>query len=338
MAEGEIESTVLVAGATGGVGSRVCAILLAKGVNVRCLARSEAKGRELVDELSGLVDKINQAGNKGCGSAEVMVGDVSDASTLTRNMFERVKAIVVCHAATVRPKPPEETDSEGSMTYRGMRYFEPELVSDPETVDFGGMKNILSAAQAWSDVGVNRCSDIELDACPVDDNAGPDAVCGLPNVVYVSSAYVTRPTRPELNMLQEPPVVRMNDMLGGILTWKKEAEDLIRESGLTYTVVRPCALTDGAGVIAVGAPERLEMGQGDEFRGKVSRSDVAALCVAALNCPEAAGKTFEVRRRKQDAAQPSEQSEMAQLSVLASEYFGWRSRFATLEADSEISA
>ena len=52
-------------------------------------------------------------------------------------------------------------------------------------------------------------ADIELYACPVDDEGGP-LLPELPNVIYVSSAYVTRPTRPDINLLQEPPVVRMN--------------------------------------------------------------------------------------------------------------------------------
>jgi len=265
----DFASTVLIAGATGGVGSRVAAILLAKGVNVRCLARNEEKGRQIVSELSSLLQTLEQKGKRRCGAAEVMVGDVSDAATLTKPIFEGVQAIIICTAATVRPKAAEEADSEESMSYRGVRYFEPELVSDPKKVDFGGVKNLLNGARAWSLVGEGRVADIELDACPVDDEGGP-LLPELPNVIYVSSAYVTRPTRPDINLLQEPPVVRMNDMLGGILTWKKEAEDLIRRSGFCYTIVRPCALTDGAGVIAASAPERLEMGQGDEFRGKVN--------------------------------------------------------------------
>ena len=41
--------------------------------------------------------------------------------------------------------------------------------------------------------------------------------------VVPSCAGVTRPNRPGINVDEEPPAVRMNDMLGGILTYKLEA-------------------------------------------------------------------------------------------------------------------
>lgn len=45
-----------------------------------------------------------------------------------------------------------------------------------------------------------------------------------PRVVLVSSAGVTRPNRPGIDVEKEPPAVRMNDMLGGILTYKLAGE------------------------------------------------------------------------------------------------------------------
>jgi hypothetical protein len=45
----------------------------------------------------------------------------------------------------------------------------------------------------------------------------------VPRFVLVSSAGVTRPNRPGINVEEEPPAVRMNDMLGGILTYKVRA-------------------------------------------------------------------------------------------------------------------
>jgi hypothetical protein len=38
--------------------------------------------------------------------------------------------------------------------------------------------------------------------------------------VHVSSAGVTRPGRPGLDLDKQPPAVRMNDELGGLLTFK----------------------------------------------------------------------------------------------------------------------
>ncbi|GJP59842.1 hypothetical protein CLOP_g15469, partial [Closterium sp. NIES-67] len=111
----------------------------------------------------------------------------------------------------------------------------------------------------------------------------------LPRIVHVGSAGVTRPKRPGLDLSRQPPAVRMNDELGGILTWKLRGEDLVRGSGLPFTVVRPCALTEEP----VGAP--LLFDQGDNITGKIGRAEVARICVAALSSPAAANKTFEVK-------------------------------------------
>ncbi|XZO02457.1 MAG: CIA30 family protein [Microcoleus sp.] len=111
----------------------------------------------------------------------------------------------------------------------------------------------------------------------------------LPRFVMVSSAGVTRPGRPGINLEEEPPAVRMNDMLGGILTWKLKGEDCVRSSGIPYTVIRPCALTEEPGGKA------LIFDQGDNIKGKVSREDIAQLCVEALDLPEACNVTFEVK-------------------------------------------
>ena len=111
----------------------------------------------------------------------------------------------------------------------------------------------------------------------------------LPQFVLISSAGVTRPNRPGINLAEEPPAVRMNDQLGGILTWKLRGEEVVKTSGLNYTIVRPCALTEKPG------DKILVAEQGDNMRGQISRDAVAQLCIEALNLPEAVNKTFEVK-------------------------------------------
>ncbi|KAG2657294.1 hypothetical protein PVAP13_1KG179100 [Panicum virgatum] len=110
-----------------------------------------------------------------------------------------------------------------------------------------------------------------------------------PRFVHVSSAGVTRPERPGLDLSKQPPAVRLNKELGSILTYKLKGEDLIRESGVPYTIVRPCALTEEP------AGADLIFDQGDNITGKISREEVARICVAALASPNAVGKTFEVK-------------------------------------------
>ncbi|MFK0733509.1 MAG: CIA30 family protein [Gloeotrichia echinulata GP01] len=111
----------------------------------------------------------------------------------------------------------------------------------------------------------------------------------LPQFVLVSSAGVTRPGRPGINLDEEPPAVRLNDQLGGILTWKLKGEDSVRASGIPYTIIRPCALTEEAG------GNLLICDQGDNIKGKISREDVAEICVQALKQPKATNLIFEVK-------------------------------------------
>ncbi|XP_074272376.1 protein HIGH CHLOROPHYLL FLUORESCENCE PHENOTYPE 173, chloroplastic isoform X2 [Silene latifolia] len=111
----------------------------------------------------------------------------------------------------------------------------------------------------------------------------------LPRFVHVGSAGVTRPDRPGLDLSKQPPAVRLNKELDFILTYKLKGEDLLRESGIPYTIVRPCALTEEP----AGADLIFE--QGDNITGKISREEVARICVAALESPHARDKTFEVK-------------------------------------------
>ena len=117
----------------------------------------------------------------------------------------------------------------------------------------------------------------------------------LPQFIMISSAGVTRPGRPGLNLEEEPPAVRMNDQLGGILTWKLRGEDAVRESTIPYTIIRPCALTEEPG------GQALVFEQGDNIRGKVSREDIAELCIKVLEQPKACNVTFEVKEEANGA-------------------------------------
>ena len=132
----------------------------------------------------------------------------------------------------------------------------------------------------------------------------------LPQFVLVSSAGVTRPGRPGINLEEEPPAVKLNDQLGGILTWKLRGEDNLRESGIPYTIIRPCALTEEAG------GKELIFEQGDNIRGKISREDIAKLCVQSLQQPSACNLTFEVKQSENNAS-----------------YIDWQQLFSQLKAD-----
>jgi hypothetical protein len=81
-----------------------------------------------------------------------------------------------------------------------------------------------------------------------------------PRIVHLSSAGVTRPDRPGIDVEQEPPAVKLNAALGGILSWKLAGEDAVRNSGTPAVVVRPTALTEEPR----GMP--VEIDQGDTIK------------------------------------------------------------------------
>ncbi|GMH41686.1 hypothetical protein BSKO_09596 [Bryopsis sp. KO-2023] len=110
-----------------------------------------------------------------------------------------------------------------------------------------------------------------------------------PRVVLVSSSGVTRCDRPGIDISKQPPAVRMNDELGGILTYKLKGEDVVRHCGVPFAIVRPCALTEEP----KGAP--LEFDQGDEITGKISREEIAEFCVELLSQSAPTDTTFEVK-------------------------------------------
>ncbi|KNA21040.1 hypothetical protein SOVF_046860 isoform A [Spinacia oleracea] len=110
-----------------------------------------------------------------------------------------------------------------------------------------------------------------------------------PRFVHVGSAGVTRPDRPGLDLSKQPPAVRLNKELDFILTYKLKGEDLLRDSGVPYTIIRPCALTEEP------AGADLIFDQGDNITGKISREEVARICVASLASSHAFDKTFEVK-------------------------------------------
>jgi uncharacterized protein YbjT (DUF2867 family) len=93
-------------------------------------------------------------------------------------------------------------------------------------------------------------------------------------VVLVSQIYISRP--------------EAYPAMAEIIRARAAGEHALRESGATYTIVRPSWLTDEP----AGGGLRVE--QGDRGDGEIGRDDVAAACVAALGDRNAHGKTFEL--------------------------------------------
>lgn len=118
----------------------------------------------------------------------------------------------------------------------------------------------------------------------------------LPNrFVHCSSSGVTRVLRrAEFREEDLPPAVRLNEQVGRVVEWKFAGEDAVRGklAEFGYTIVRPTAMTVDK---AVGT-DSLELEQGDNITGQVTRDDIARLMVEAVFDGSFTNKTFEVRQ------------------------------------------
>jgi uncharacterized protein YbjT (DUF2867 family) len=74
-----------------------------------------------------------------------------------------------------------------------------------------------------------------------------------------------------------------------VLWWKQQAEQYLKTSGLTYTIVRPGGLKneDNDNAIVMSGADTL-------FEGSIPRKKVAQVCVESLTTPESRNKIVEI--------------------------------------------
>jgi len=95
---------------------------------------------------------------------------------------------------------------------------------------------------------------------------------------------------------------------GGVLFWKKRAEEVVQRAGVPYTIIRPGGLKNsGTGAPSLGSaglvmtgPDGIGFGKGRARPGAIPRAQVAEVCLAALVTAEAAGKVVEVVSEKNE--------------------------------------
>ena len=120
----------------------------------------------------------------------------------------------------------------------------------------------------------------------------------VPRLVIISSGAVSKPFS---------PVYLFLNLFGGIMKAKIEGENEVRKlyadsdvkkKKLSYTIIRPGGLTEDEprGVTAV------ELNQGDDRSGRISRWDVAAVAVECVSAPSASAVTIECYYK--DTSQP----------------------------------
>ena len=87
-----------------------------------------------------------------------------------------------------------------------------------------------------------------------------------------------------------------------ILVWKKQAEEYIQKSGLTYSIVRPGGLKneDNQNPVVMSSADTL-------FDGSIPRTKVAQVCVEALFEPAARNKIVEIVAKEEAPEKSFEQ-------------------------------
>lgn len=144
-----------------------------------------------------------------------------------------------------------------------------------EFVDYQGVVNLVDAAKA----------------------------AGATHFVLLSAIGVTDPEHP------------FNKATRGALEWRFKGEEHLRNSGLTYTIVRPAGLVNRP-----AAEQGLIIEQGDNWqpllRSTVSRDDLSQVLIESLTNPGTRNVTFEIAN--DPTREPGD----------------WRARLEALEPDS----
>ena len=151
------------------------------------------------------------------------------------------------------------------------------VVADLETLDdvsphLVGADAVVFAAGAGPGSGAERKQTVDLGAAVKLIEGAKRA--GVGRYVMVSSVGAHDPAAG-------------GEQMRPYLEAKAAADDALRESGLSWTIVRPGPLTDdpGTGLVELST----ELGG----RAPITRDDVAAILVVTLDAPETEGLTFE---------------------------------------------
>lgn len=149
-------------------------------------------------------------------------------------------------------------------------------VRDPESLlpAVNGVDTLISAIGTRTPVGKNCPKRVDYEGVTNLIQAAKKS--DVQRFVLVSSISVTHANHP-LNCF------------GRILDWKLKGEDTLRESGLSYAIIRPGGLID-----PTDDQKLLVIDQGDKITGTISRKALAETCLCAADYPQNIHITFEV--------------------------------------------
>lgn len=256
----EIVKKVAVAGATGRTGSLVVEELVRRKVNVVALVRDLEKAKEKLPQPETSLEEYGS-------SISFVKCDLTSESDIC-NAIENCDAAIWCATGF--------SDAPGTSVFDKIKKLFGIAFAPKQSIDSIG---VPALARAFL-----KSNDIKTDE-------GDQTGAPLPKVVMLSSAGVTRPSWDDEKKTLFPgaadiPIVRLNPF--GILDIKKDSEEKLRETGVDYSIVRPCGLNDNW-----PSNSRYIFSQGDIAVGRINRKDVAKLLVDTLTSPSAVGKTFE---------------------------------------------
>ncbi|MEL7511778.1 MAG: SDR family oxidoreductase [Cyanobacteria bacterium J06554_3] len=169
----------------------------------------------------------------------------------------------------------------------------------PDTVELvvGDVLDSASLATAIADCQVLLSA---TGAAPSLDPTGPYKVDyeGNKNLVDVAKAAQVE----QFVMVSSLCVSKLFHPLNlfwGILYWKRQAEDYLKQSGVPYTIVRPGGLKNetNSDAIVMSSADTL-------FEGSIPREKVAQVCVEALSQPAAKNRVVEIVTSESAIAQP----------------------------------
>lgn len=251
-------ATVLVAGATGGVGQLVVADLVTAGYpRVRVLTRSADKAQKTFG------DRV-----------EIAIGDIREPSTLT-SATQDITHIVCATGTTALPTDrwdfkislgdnPIAQAATWARIYLDADFRNANALNTPEAVDALGVSNLVQAAPK-----------------------------NLQRFVFVSSCGVTRKEEFPYSLLNAFGVLEAKSKGETAILRAGLPYTILRPGQLTDG---PYTSRDFNSLVQASTAGKLGIvvDTGDTLNGQTSRTDVAAACVACLESAAAKNKAFEL--------------------------------------------
>ena len=139
---------------------------------------------------------------------------------------------------------------------------------------FAGCDVVVFSAGAGAGSGVERKRTVDYAGSVKSAQAA--ILAGVRRFIQVSAWGVDNPVAPDAD-----------EQWIAYVAAKRDADAVLRQSGLDWTILRPGALTyeEGTGLVELGVTVA---------RGSIPREDVASLIVACIDEPSSIGKVWEV--------------------------------------------